>query len=228
MTTMSTAFENTNNKVSKLIATFILSIPTMLTLLLSLILLGCNRPSTPTTQAVGLEQVPAVSTTASALQPPQQSTGSQSKTKPKPQANSQAKSQTKPQENQWRVIAPSDALATIRMPKKPRYIERTFPPVANKPPIKVHLHMATVNEGKITYSFGHHDLHEVPINAQTRDKALEGAVRGSVANVQGELLSDVTNIRYKKSLSIRSNCSRSKTTSRQCLGYENKPWHRRL
>jgi len=113
-----------------------------------------------------------------------------------------AATQAKPaiQEGEWRVISPSDALATVEMPKKPRYIERTFSPVANKPPIKVHLHLATINEGKTTFIFGYHDLHEAPADAKTRDKALEGAVRGSVVNVQGELLSDVTRIRFKKSM----------------------------
>jgi len=127
-----------------------------------------------------------VTTAASACQPPQET----------------AATQTKPatQEGEWRVISPSDALATVEMPKKPRYIERTFTPVANKPPIKVHLNLATVNEGKTTYIFGYHDLHEAPADARTRDKALEGAVRGSVVNVQGELLSDVTRIRFKKSM----------------------------
>ena len=133
---------------------------------------------------LGLTLVP---TAATAYQAPQQPAATQAK--PKAQ-----------EEGEWRLISPTDALATVEMPKKPRYIERTFTPVANKPPIKVHLHLATVNEGKTTYIFGYHDLHEAPADAKTRDKALEGAVRGSVVNVQGELLSDVTKIRFKNSM----------------------------
>ncbi len=103
----------------------------------------------------------------------------------------------KPNDEQWRVISPSDAKATFQMPKKPRYIERTFAPVANKPPIKVHLYLATVKEGKATYIFGYHDLHEAPADRRTMNKALEGAVRGSVLNVQGKLLEDVTKIEFR-------------------------------
>lgn len=132
------------------------------------------------------------------------------RTPPAPKQASQqqqpaAQPKTKPQEGEWRVISPSDAMATFRMPKKPRYIERTFTPVANKPPIKVHLHIATVNDGKATYIFGYNDLHEAPADARTLDRALEGAVRGSVVNVQGKLLSEVTKIRFKNSMGRQFN-----------------------
>lgn len=130
-----------------------------------------------------------VSTTVSACQPA---------SNPPPTEPSQQATETEPKEGEWRTISPRDALATFSAPKKPRYIERTFTPVANKPPIKVHLYLSTVNEGKATYIFGYHDLHEVPANKQVVDRALEGAVRGSVINVQGELLSDVSKIRFKK------------------------------
>ena len=58
--------------------------------------------------------------------------------------------------------------------------------------------MSTVNEGKATYIFGYHDLHQTPPNKPAREKTLDGAVRGSVINVDGKLLSDVKRIRFKK------------------------------
>ena len=170
---MRPAFQNTNTKGS--IATSGLPMATMLAVMVGSFL--------------GLTLVPTAAAAYQAPQEPASATKSAAPSKPKAQ-----------EEDQWRVIAPSDALATVEMPKKPRYIERTFTPVANKPPIKVHLHLATVNEGKTTYIFGYHDLHEAPDSVVTRDKALEGAVRGSVVNVQGELLSDVTKIRFKNSM----------------------------
>ncbi len=127
-----------------------------------------------------------ISTAASACQPASSSS---------PQ--SEQATQAEPKEGEWRTISPQDALATFRVPKKPRYVERTFTPVANKPPIKVHLYMSTVNEGKATYVFGYHDLHEYPPK-KARDRILDGAVRGSVVNVEGKLLSDVTRIRFKQ------------------------------
>ena len=135
--------------------------------------------------------VALISTTASA-QPASSPPPTQT-----PQPSQQA-TDTEPKEGEWRTISPSDALATFSAPKKPRYIERTFTPVANKPPIKVHLYMSPINKGKENYIFGYHDLHEIPGNARARDRAIEGAVRGSIINVQGKLLSDVDTIRFKK------------------------------
>ena len=111
---------------------------------------------------------------------------------------SQQATDDKPKDGEWRVISPTDALATFMLPKKPKYVERTFPPVSNKPPVKVHLYRATVNDGKESYVFGYHDLHKLPVNAAEINRILEGAVRGSVGNVEGELLSNVTEIRFKK------------------------------
>jgi len=112
------------------------------------------------------------------------------------QQASGTKSESEPEEGEWQQISPTDALATFLVPKKPRYIERTFTPVANKPPIKVHLYLSTVNKGQTTYIFGYHDLHEVPENTIVSARVLQGAVRGSVVNVQRKLLSEVTKIRF--------------------------------
>ena len=83
------------------------------------------------------------------------------------------------------------------MPKKPRYIERKFPPIQDKPPIKVRLYLATTKDKKTTFVFGYHDLHEKPKDAQQMAGALDGAVRGSVINVLGQLL-DPNEIGVKK------------------------------
>ena len=177
---MRSAFENTIIKRLKLIEAIGLPLAKMIALLLGLLL------------TLTLD-----STTAAALQTQTgatQAQGSQAKATPQPKATQAQAGQDKTA-TQWRVISPSDALATIEMPKKPKYIERKFSPVANKPPIKVYLHMATVNEGKATYVFSYHDLHEEPNTATAREMAFEGAVRGSVYNVQGTLLTDVTKVK---------------------------------
>ena len=119
------------------------------------------------------------------------------------QAPSQSSEQTtnkekEPKEGQWRRVSPRDALATFLAPKKPRYVERSFTPVANMPPITVHLYLSTINEGKETYIFGYHDLHELSRHKTAIDRTLDGAVRGSVINVDGKLIGAVSPICFKK------------------------------
>lgn len=89
---------------------------------------------------------------------------------------------------QWVEMKPTGARASFEMPKKPRYVERIFTPIPNKPPIKVRLHLVTVADGTMTYVFSYHDLHTTPIDRKTTFGALDGAVRGSVANVLGQLV----------------------------------------
>lgn len=97
----------------------------------------------------------------------------------------------------WITFTPTGARSSFDMPKKPRFVARSFSPVKNEPPIKVRLHLATFNDGKSTLVFGYHDLHEIPRSRKKVNDALDGAVRGSVANVMGQLLTNPTEIKYK-------------------------------
>lgn len=92
---------------------------------------------------------------------------------------------------QWVKMKPTGAWASFEMPKKPRYIERRFTPIPDKPPIKVRLHLVTVADGNLTYVFSYHDLHAKPIDSKSTLAAINGAVRGSVANVLGQLVDPV-------------------------------------
>lgn len=89
--------------------------------------------------------------------------------------------------DQWVAMDPTGARASFEMPERPRYVERQFTPVEGQPPIKVRLHIATVYDGKATFVFGYHDLHEQPKNKTEIRSTLDGAVRGSVLNVAGRL-----------------------------------------
>ena len=91
-------------------------------------------------------------------------------------------------ERQWIKLSPTGAMASFEMPEKPRSIERKFSPIRNRPPIKVRLHLCTVDEGKTTFGFGYHDLHETPHDVTTIKKSLDGAVQGMIANVWGRLM----------------------------------------
>ena len=96
----------------------------------------------------------------------------------------------------WKLIRPSGADAEVKMPVKPRYIERSFTPVENQPPIKVHLHLASFNQGQAATVFSYHDLNEMPATSKVADETLTGAVAGSIANVFGKPVSQ-QKIRYK-------------------------------
>ena len=91
-------------------------------------------------------------------------------------------------ERPWVKLSPTGAKASVEMPRKPRFIEREFSPVRDKPPIKVRLHLCTVDEDSKTFGFGYHDLHEIPQGSVSIKKTLDGAVQGMIANVWGQLM----------------------------------------
>lgn len=99
----------------------------------------------------------------------------------------------------WKTIEPSLARAKFEMPKKPRYVERSFTPVKGRDPIKVKLHMSVVDEGKISYLFSYHDLPEIPRQPKDVQSTLEGAMMGSVMNVGGRILGEPEEIWYQNS-----------------------------
>ena len=99
----------------------------------------------------------------------------------------------------WQSVRPTGAKASVQMPVKPRFVERPFSPIKDKPPIVVKLHLGTTHQGKTTFVFGYHDLHETPIGKDV-DSTLNGAVRGSVANVLGQLVAEPTKIKYKETM----------------------------
>lgn len=90
-------------------------------------------------------------------------------------------------DEEWHTFQPKGADAKFEMPAKPRLIERSFTPVDFEPAIKVHLYIASIGKGAATFIFGWHDLHTPPRDPQHRAEILNGAVRGSIANVLGTL-----------------------------------------
>ena len=95
--------------------------------------------------------------------------------------------ETQVTESTWVKVAPSSARASIEMPIKPRYVQRKFVPVKGQPEITVNLHIATVKGSGTTMVFGYNDLTVKPKTRSDIDKVLEGAIRGSVTNVLGQL-----------------------------------------
>ena len=87
----------------------------------------------------------------------------------------------------WVKVAPSSARASIEMPIKPRFVQRKFTPVKGQPEITVNLHIATLKGRATTLVFGYNDLAVKPKTRADVDKVLDGAVRGMVTNVLGQL-----------------------------------------
>ena len=121
----------------------------------------------------------------------------QSQTKENQDSTKPAKKSSTTTEDGWTEITPTDAKASFQSPTKPRYVERVFTPVKDKPPIKVHLYQSVVNEGNITYLFVYNDLNETPKNEKARKDTIDGAVRGSVINVSGKLIGQPVRVKYK-------------------------------
>jgi len=99
-------------------------------------------------------------------------------------AAEQAKSST------WLKQNPDGANAEFRMPVKPREMERSFKPVADRSQIVVKLNLCSIDLGQIVFVFSYHDLHDTPENRTKVDEILDGAVKGTVARVIGQLDAD--------------------------------------
>lgn len=97
----------------------------------------------------------------------------------------------------WIIMRPTGADAEFKAPRKPRYVERSFSPIQNQPPIKVRLYQSLIKEKNEMYIFGYHDLHFTPTDKKRIEETLDGAVRGSFANVSGKLTAHAK-IRYGK------------------------------
>ncbi len=101
-------------------------------------------------------------------------------------------------DSNWVKVEPTNARASIEMPVKPRFVQRSFTPVKNQPPITVNLHIGSVKGTATTMVFGYNDLATKPKTEDETSKVLDGAVRGSVTNVLGQLQSDPIKITYGK------------------------------
>ncbi len=97
----------------------------------------------------------------------------------------------------WIVMQPTGAEAEFKAPGETRYVERSFSPVRDEPPIKVRLYQTLIKEKNEMYIFGYHDLHRTPQGNKNINQTLDGAVRGSFANVSGKLIGHAK-IRYGK------------------------------
>lgn len=90
-------------------------------------------------------------------------------------------------QNDWIPVNPERAGASVRLPSRPRVYAKTFKPVVDQDPIRIHFFQSTDPEGSATFLFTYHDEHEAPRNRVQIKKFLDGAVKGGVGRVLGKL-----------------------------------------
>ena len=90
------------------------------------------------------------------------------------------------QSDGWFTISDSVSNAEVRLPGKPKYIERAFSPIAGRDAVVNHRYVVYLN-GISSFEYSWKDLHDVPATAKSLNEALDGAVKGTVVNVIGQL-----------------------------------------
>lgn len=101
-------------------------------------------------------------------------------------ANSQGKGNFVAGENGWVKVEGSSGKATFQVPKEPRYKTVSFSPIAGREAITNHMYISVIN-AKQSVVVSWHDLHDEPTGSKEIKEALEGAVKGNVARVLGQL-----------------------------------------
>lgn len=85
---------------------------------------------------------------------------------------------------EWLAVTPEGAGAQVQMPLAPSASERVVDGV-NGEKVTVKLQISEL-EGKHTFVFGYHDQ-APPVDAETANKTLDGAVTGAVARTFGDI-----------------------------------------
>ena len=91
---------------------------------------------------------------------------------------------------EWLKQSPEGANAEFKMPMEPRAMERSFKPVADRSQIVVKIQLSSIDHGQIVFVFSYHDLHDMPNGRVKINEILDGAVKGTVARVIGQLNDD--------------------------------------
>jgi hypothetical protein len=90
------------------------------------------------------------------------------------------------QSDGWVTISDDESNTQWRFPGKPTYKEFKFYPIAGRDAVVNHFYKVLIdNRTEVAYSWM--DLHEAPSRGKQLNDSLEGAVKGAVVNVLGQL-----------------------------------------
>ena len=92
------------------------------------------------------------------------------------------------QENnlQWTIVSPENSGFQFDAPGQPRHVTRQIKPQPDLE-IAVQMYVLSLQEGRVALVAGYHDLPQIPDSVKKQNEVLDGAVKGAVVNVVGEL-----------------------------------------
>ncbi len=91
------------------------------------------------------------------------------------------------QSDGWFTVVDDASNTEVRLPGNPKYLERSFSPIAGREAVVNHRYVVYPNK-ESSFEFSWMDLHEAPTTMKQLNESLEGAVKGSVVNVLGQLV----------------------------------------
>lgn len=99
----------------------------------------------------------------------------------------ESKAKIEQQSDGWFTISDDESMVDVRLPSKPTYKEFTWSPIAGREQRVNHIYNSLAKKGQISVDYSWWDMHEAPTTNKELKEALDGAVKGSVVNVFGEL-----------------------------------------
>lgn len=95
----------------------------------------------------------------------------------------------------WPSHAPEASRMAFQMPDRPRFSERTLTPIEGQAAIRVRNYVGSYDGSRFVLVASFHDLPIVPEERELIKETLEGAMRGSILNLNGKLIESKA-IRY--------------------------------
>lgn len=99
----------------------------------------------------------------------------------------ESKATIEAQSDGWFTISDEKSQVEVRLPNEPTYRELSWSPISGRKPLTNHIYRTLANKKQVSVDYSWYDMHEAPTTAKEIKATLEGAVKGSVVNVFGEL-----------------------------------------
>ena len=90
----------------------------------------------------------------------------------------------------WFVVAPPGAGATVEMPNVPQFKQQMLQPVRDLEEILIRTRSTVIDNGNTSLTFVYHDELKRPGGRSQINKVLDGAMTGAIALVNGELITE--------------------------------------
>lgn len=101
----------------------------------------------------------------------------------------------------WPSHTPKESRMAFLMPDRPRFSERMLTPIEGQAAIRVRNYVGSYDGSRIVLVASFHDLPVIPEGQKLIQETLEGAMRGSIINLNGKLIESKA-IRYAENPGI--------------------------